>query len=75
MGIPPRESSTALIGIMRKSDSDLQRDVQEELESEPRVDHADIGVSVTDGVVSLNGYVKTYAEKIAAERAACGLKA
>jgi hypothetical protein len=55
---------------MRKSDSDLQRDVQEELEWEPRVDHADIGVSVTDGVVSLNGYVKTYAEKIAAERAA-----
>lgn len=55
---------------MRKSDSDLQRDVQEELEWEPRVDHADIGVSVTDGVVALNGYVKTYAEKIAAERAA-----
>lgn len=55
---------------MRKSDSDLQRDVQEELEWEPRVDHADIGVSVTDGVVALNGYVKTYAEKIAAGRAA-----
>jgi osmotically-inducible protein OsmY len=55
---------------MRKSDSDLQRDVQEELEWEPRVDHADIGVSVTDGVVALNGYVKSYTEKIAAERAA-----
>ncbi|MCZ8370790.1 MAG: BON domain-containing protein [Porphyrobacter sp.] len=55
---------------MRKSDSDLQRDVQEELEWEPRVDHANIGVSVTDGVVALNGYVKSYAEKIAAEHAA-----
>lgn len=55
---------------MKKTDSDLQRDVQEELEWEPRVDHADIGVSVTDGVVALNGYVKSYAEKIAAEHAA-----
>lgn len=55
---------------MKKSDSILQRDVQKELEWEPSVDHADIGVSVTDGVVALNGYVKSYAEKIAAERAA-----
>lgn len=53
-----------------KSDSQLQQDVMEELEWEPSVDHADIGVSVTDGVVALNGYVKTYAEKVAAERAA-----
>ena len=53
-----------------KSDSQLQRDVLEELEWDPRVDHADIGVSVVDGVVSLNGWVKSYAEKIAAERAA-----
>lgn len=63
---------------MGKTDGDLQRDVQEELEWEPRVDHADIGVSVTDGVVALNGYVKSYAEKIAAERAAmrvAGVKA
>ena len=53
-----------------KSDSQLQRDVLEELEWDPRVDHADIGVSVVDGVVSLNGWVKSYAEKIAAETAA-----
>lgn len=55
---------------MKKSDADLQRDVQDELEWEPRVDHAEIGVSVTDGVVALNGYVKSYAEKMAAEHAA-----
>ncbi len=53
-----------------KTDSQLQRDVIEELEWDPRVDHADIGVSVVDGVVSLNGWVKSYAEKIAAETAA-----
>lgn len=53
-----------------KSDSQLQRDVLDELEWEPSVDHADIGVAVVDGVVALNGYVKSYAEKLAAERAA-----
>jgi len=52
-----------------KSDSQLQHDVIAELGGEPSVDHADIGVSVVDGVVTLNGYVKSYAEKIAAERA------
>lgn len=61
-----------------KSDSQLQWDVMAELEWEPSVDHADIGVSVVDGIVALNGYVKSYAEKVAAERAAwrvAGVKA
>lgn len=53
-----------------KSDSELQQDVMSELEWDPRVDHADIGISVSDGVVTLNGYVRSYAEKQAAERAA-----
>jgi osmotically-inducible protein OsmY len=42
-----------------KSDSELQRDVLAELKWEPSVDHADIGVSVTDGVVTLRGHVKS----------------
>ncbi|RVQ69601.1 BON domain-containing protein [Croceicoccus ponticola] len=61
-----------------KSDSQLQHDVLEELKWDPSVDHTDIGVSVVDGVVALNGYAKSYAEKIAAERAAkrvAGVKA
>ena len=45
-----------------KSDSQLQHDVMEELEWEPSVDHADIGVAVTDGVVTLSGFVKSYPE-------------
>jgi osmotically-inducible protein OsmY len=53
-----------------KRDSQLQHDVMAELEFDPRVDHADIGVSVTDGVVTLTSLVKSYAEKVAAERAA-----
>lgn len=51
-----------------KTDSQLQHDVMSELEWEPSVDHADIGVSVEKGVVTLNGYVPSYASKQAAER-------
>ncbi len=61
-----------------KSDSQLQHDVMDELEYEPSVDHADIGVAVNDGVVTLSGFVKTYPEKLAAEKAArrvAGVKA
>ncbi|HTM95305.1 MAG TPA: BON domain-containing protein [Croceibacterium sp.] len=47
----------------------LQRKVIAELEWEPAVESAAIGVSVVDGVVALAGYVKSYAEKLAAERA------
>ena len=53
-----------------KADSQLQADVMSELDWEPSVDSADIGVAVVDGVVTLNGYVKSYAQKLAAERAA-----
>lgn len=47
----------------------LQRKVIDELEWEPRLDSADVGVAVVDGVVTLNGFVKSYAEKLAAEAA------
>lgn len=63
---------------MNKTDNQLQHDVMAELEWEPSVDHADIGVAVNDGVVTLSGYVKSYPEKMAAERAArrvAGVKA
>lgn len=50
-------------------DRELQRKVIAELEWEPACDAADIGVSVVDGVVTLNGFVKSYAEKLAAEKA------
>lgn len=54
---------------MKKTDKQLQRDVMDELEWDPSVDAANIGVSVADGVVTLNGFVKSYPEKIAAENA------
>jgi len=55
---------------LMKTDSDLQRDVLDELKWEPSVDAAHIGVSVKDGVVTLSGHVSSFAEKFAAERAA-----
>ena len=53
-----------------KKDSELQHDVLAELEWEPTVDAAEIGVSVRDGIVTLNGAVKRFPEKWAAEEAA-----
>lgn len=57
-----------------KSDSQLQKDVMAELEWEPQVDHANIGVAAKDGVVTLSGYVGSYASKLAAEKAARRVK-
>lgn len=51
-------------------DKQLRQDVIDELEFEPSIDAADIGVLVEDGVVTLNGHVPIYAHKLAAERAA-----
>ena len=53
-----------------KSDSQLQRDVIDELAWEPSVDATGIGVSVGSGIVTLNGTVNSFPEKWAAERAA-----
>jgi osmotically-inducible protein OsmY len=53
-----------------KTDSELKRDVENELKWEPSVDEAHIGVTAKDGVVTLTGNVPSYTEKFAAERAA-----
>jgi osmotically-inducible protein OsmY len=52
-----------------KKDTDLRRDVLDELEWEPSIDAAEIGVTAHDGVVTLTGAVKSYTEKMTAERA------
>lgn len=51
-------------------DKDLRRDVLDELDFDPGLDAANIGVAVRDGVVTLTGHVGSYAEKVEAERAA-----
>jgi VCBS repeat-containing protein len=54
---------------MNKTDSQLQHELEEELRWDPRVNAAQIGVTVENGVVSLLGVVDTYADKWAAEAA------
>ena len=51
------------------SDLELKKAVESELTYEPSVNAAEIGVAVRDGIVTLSGYVPSYWEKIAAERA------
>ena len=53
-----------------KTDSQLQQDVLAELRWEPSVNAAQIGVEVTDGIVTLSGHVSSFAGKWDAERAA-----
>jgi osmotically-inducible protein OsmY len=52
------------------SASELQRMVQDQLKWEASLHAGEIGVSATDGVVTLTGHVKSYADKLAAEKAA-----
>lgn len=53
-----------------KTDSELQRDVLDELKWEPSVHASDIGVEAKQGVVTLVGHVGSFIEKWNAERAA-----
>jgi osmotically-inducible protein OsmY len=67
---PETEEATMTTMTATKSDTQLQRDVLDEMRWEPSVEAAHIGVSVKNGVVTLSGHVPSYAEKWAAERAA-----
>ena len=51
------------------TDTDRRRDVLDELDFDPSLDAAEIGVAVSDGVVTLTGHVGSYAEKVEAENA------
>jgi osmotically-inducible protein OsmY len=53
-----------------RSDSDIKRDVEEELQSTPSIDATDIAVAAKNGVVTLTGFVPSYSDKWDAERAA-----
>jgi osmotically-inducible protein OsmY len=53
-----------------KTDLELKKDILAELAYEPSINAADIGVSVKQGGVLLNGSVSSYAAKLAAAHAA-----
>ena len=53
-----------------RSDADIKKDVMAQLQWEPYLNTAALGVAVKDGVVTLSGQVDSYARKLAVERAA-----
>jgi len=59
---------------MLYTDSNLQRDITQELQWEPSLRDDDIAVGVRDGVVTLGGFVDSWSEKGRAERIAARVK-
>jgi osmotically-inducible protein OsmY len=49
-------------------DSDIKRDVEDELRSDPDIDATDIATAVKDGVVTLAGFVRSFRQRRKAER-------
>jgi len=56
------------------NDKELRQLVIDELEYEPSIDAADIGVAAENGVITLSGHVTDYPQKMTAERAAWRVK-
>jgi osmotically-inducible protein OsmY len=55
--------------MSRKSDKEIKQQVLRELKWDSRIGWAEIGVAVSDGVVTLTGRVNTYEKKWAAQEA------
>jgi osmotically-inducible protein OsmY len=53
-----------------KSDSEIERDIRDELKWDPDLNAEDIAVSVKDGVVTLAGFTPSYTDRLEAEIAA-----
>lgn len=53
-----------------RSDSEIKRDVEDELRWDPDLDATDIAVTVKSGVVTLAGFAHSYSDKLEAEAAA-----
>ncbi|MBM4254107.1 MAG: BON domain-containing protein [Deltaproteobacteria bacterium] len=61
-----------------KTDNQIRQDILDELGFDPSVASENIAVSVSDGVVTLSGFVPSFADKYSAEKAAfrvAGVKA
>src|ERR1700686_3548630 len=55
---------------VKRRDDNIRDHVLFELKSDPRITSSDIAAAVKDGVVTLSGFVPSYWEKDAAEKAA-----
>jgi osmotically-inducible protein OsmY len=68
--LPARPIESKQLEMVMRSDSEIERDVREELKWDPDLDATDIAVSVKSGVVTLAGFVRSYTDKFEAEAAA-----
>jgi osmotically-inducible protein OsmY len=59
---------------MMRTDTEIQKDIIDELKYDPSFQDDDIAVSVRDGVVTLAGYAKSYMDKWHAERVVSRVK-
>jgi osmotically-inducible protein OsmY len=57
-----------------KNNTELEKDVREEIKWSPILNGAEIGVTAKDGVITLTGTVDSYTKKLAAEDAAKRVK-
>lgn len=55
---------------MKRTDAEIQQAVLRELTSDTRMGHADLGVQVDGGIVTLSGKVSSWAQRHAAQEAA-----
>jgi osmotically-inducible protein OsmY len=51
-----------------RTDSEIKKDVEDELRWDPDIDATDLAVAVHNGVVALTGFVRSYMQKTQAER-------
>jgi osmotically-inducible protein OsmY len=51
-----------------RTDSEIKKDVEDEMRWDPDIDATDIAVSVHNGVVTLTGFVRSFMQKTQAER-------
>jgi osmotically-inducible protein OsmY len=58
------------VTVTMKSDSEIQKEVLQELKWDTRVEETEVGVEVDKGVVTLTGTVSSYVKRLAAQEAA-----
>src|SRR6202051_2893115 len=51
-----------------RTDSEIKKDAEDELRWDPDIDATDIAVAVHNGVVALTGFVRSYPQRMQAER-------
>jgi osmotically-inducible protein OsmY len=60
----------AIATMQVRTDDDIRNTVLQEIKWDPKITSPDVAVAVKDGVVTLTGFVSSYWEKEAAEKAA-----